>query len=226
MISTHILAISILGTVLASPVAYAADLSSYREFQFGMNLPVVAKLVSMNSSEARVIHQRPALIQELDWRPGRYPGSAPDTGAVKDIVFSFCNGELFRMIVNYDRYKTEGLTAEDIVAAISEKYGTATRPDAEMVFPSISNETVKVIARWENPQYSFNLVRSSYQPIFGMVLYSKPLDELAQTAVAEALRLDEQEAPQREADRQRKLEEELRVKQENARVVNKAGFRP
>ena len=94
MISAHILAISILWTVLASPLACAADLSSYREFQFGMNLPVAVKLVSMNSSEARVIHQRPALIQELDWRPGRYPGSSSDTDAVKDSMFSFCNGEL------------------------------------------------------------------------------------------------------------------------------------
>jgi hypothetical protein len=97
MISAHILAISILWTVLASQLTCAADLSSYREFQFGMNLPVVVKLVSMNSSEARVIHQRSALIQELDWRPSRYLVSSPDTDAVKDIVFSFCNGELFRM---------------------------------------------------------------------------------------------------------------------------------
>jgi len=104
MISARILAFSILWTVLASPLASAADLSSYREFPFGMKLPVAVKLLSMNSSEARVIHQRPALIQELGWRPGRYPGSSPDTDAVKDIVFSFCNGELLRVRIPGLRY--------------------------------------------------------------------------------------------------------------------------
>ncbi len=113
MISAHILAISILWTVLASSLACAADLSSYREFQFGMNLPVVVKLVSMNSSEARVIHQRPALIQELDWRPGRYPSSSPDTDAVKDIVFSSCNGELLRMRIPGLRYPQFRLRRSD-----------------------------------------------------------------------------------------------------------------
>jgi hypothetical protein len=191
-----------------------------------MNLPAVVKLVSMNSSEARVIHQRPALIQELDWQPTRYPGSLPDADPVKGIVFSFCNGELFRMVVNYDRYKTEGLTAEDMIQGISTKYGAATRPTADIIFPSIFNETVKVIARWEDPQYSLNLVRSSYQPAFGMILYSKQLDALARTAVTEALRLDEQEAPQRDADKQRKQADENRVKEEKARLVNKESFRP
>ena len=113
MISAYILAFSILWTVLASPPASAADLSSYREFQFGMNLPVVVKLVSMNSSEARGIHQRTALIQELDWRPGRYPGSSPDTDAVKDFVFSFCNGKLLRMRIPGFRYPQFRLRRSD-----------------------------------------------------------------------------------------------------------------
>src|SRR5260370_41594571 len=97
MISAHSLAFPIVWAVLVSPLACAADLSNYHEFQFGMNLPVVAKLESMNSCEARVIHQRHALIQELNWRPGRYPGSSPDTHPVTDIVFSSCNRDLPRM---------------------------------------------------------------------------------------------------------------------------------
>jgi hypothetical protein len=129
-------------------------------------------------------------------------------------------------VVNYDRYKTEGLTAEDVAAAISAKYGAATRPDAEIVFPSIFNESVKVVARWEDAENSISLVRSSYQPGFAIVMYSKRLDALAQTAVTEALRLDEQEAPQREADLQKKQEVENLVKEAKARLANKASFRP
>jgi len=223
LINVRILAMSI----LAAASLGAADLSRYREFQLGMNLPAVAKLIGGPSSpEARVVHQRPDLIQELDWDPGRYSSSLPDAGPVKGVLFSFRNGELFRMVVTYDRYKTDGLTAEDMVDAISANYGTATRPDAEIIFPSMFNERVKVIARWEDSQYSFNLVRSSYQPSFGMLAFSKRLETLAQAAVVEAIRLDKLDAPRKEADFQRKLEDENRVQQEKVRLVNKAGFRP
>src|SRR2546423_7066323 len=47
----------------------AQDLSRYREFRLGMNLLAVANQADMQPSEARVIHQRPAVIQELEWRP-------------------------------------------------------------------------------------------------------------------------------------------------------------
>lgn len=76
MISARILAISISWAVSSASLLYAGDLSRYREFEFGMNLPAVVKLAGMNSSEAKVIHERPAVIQELDWQPGRFPGSS------------------------------------------------------------------------------------------------------------------------------------------------------
>ena len=142
----------------------------------------------------------------------------------KEILVSFYNGELFRIVVNYDPYKTEGLTAEDMIEAISARYGTATRPVAEITFQY--NESQKVVARWEDSQYSFNLVRSSYGLTSTMVVFSKRLDSLAQAAIVEAIRLDEQEAPQREIERQKKDEVEKSVQQERARLVNKASFRP
>ena len=59
-----------------------------------------------------------------------------------------------------------------------------------------------------------------------MLVISKPLDGVARAAIVEAIRLDEQEAPQREIDRQKKQEEESRVAQEKARPGNKVNFRP
>ena len=44
------------------------DLSSYRGFQLGMSLDAVAQQTGI-VSEARVVHQRPELIQELTWEP-------------------------------------------------------------------------------------------------------------------------------------------------------------
>ncbi len=88
----------------------------------------------------------------------------------------------------------------------------------------VYNDSEKVIARWEDSRYSFNLFRSSYQPKFGMLAFSKRLDALARTAIVEATRLDEQEAPQREIERQKKQAEEDHAAQEKARLVNKATF--
>lgn len=212
---------------VSTPLIHAQDLSRYREFQFGMNLLTIAKLVDMKPSEARTIHQRPALIQELNWQ-SQLSLTSSQADPVRSILFSFYNGELFRIVVNYDRYKTEGLTMEDVVEAISAKYGTATKPAAEITFSSsqVYNDSEVVIARWEDSQYSLNLFRSSYQPTFGMIAFSKRLDALARAAIVEAIRLDEQEAPQREIERQEKQDQKDHAAQEKARQVNKATFRP
>ena len=223
------LAFSIPAGPVPAPWIDTPDLSRYREFQFGMNLLAVAKQADVKPSEARVIHQRPAVIQELEWRPSRSIGSSPQGDPVKEVLFSFYNGELFRMVVNYDQQKTEGLTDEDMIEAISAKYGTATRRDAKIILFSslqVYNDSEKVIARWEDSQYSFNLFRSSYQPTFGILVLSKRLDALAGAAIVEAIRLDEQEAPQREIERQKKQAEEDHAAQEQARLVNKPSFRP
>lgn len=226
MSRTRIAALSILWIVLSAPLLDAGDLSRYREFQFGTDLPAVAKQAGVKPSDAQVIHQRPALIQELEWQPQDLSGYSGKADSIKDIRFSFYNGELFQIVVNYDRYRTEGLTAEDLISAISAQYGTATKPDAEIMFPSLYQETVKVIARWEDSQYSLDLVRSSYQHSFGIVVWAKRLDALARTATTEALRLDEQEAPQRELEHNKREEAENLMQQERARQVNKPGFRP
>jgi hypothetical protein len=176
----------------------AQDLSSYRDFQFGMDLSAVAKQAGMDLSKAKTLHQHPALIQELWWQRS-FAGSSPPTDPVREIIFSFYDGALFRMVVNFDRRRTEGFTDEEMIEAISTKYGVAARPVATIVLFSSSqvyNDNEKVIARWEDSQYSYNLYRSSNQPVFGMLVFSKRLDALAQSAIAKAIYLDNQEAPQ------------------------------
>jgi len=207
------LAFTLQPDLVSAPLAQAQDLSRYRGFQFGMSLLAVAKQADKEPSEAKALHARPALIQEMGWRPLSSVGSTFQD-PVREVLFSFYNDALFQMVVNYDDYRTEGLTDEDMIEAISAKYGTATRPDAKIIVFSTSqvcNDSEVVIARWENSQYSFNLFRSSYQPTFGMLVFSKRLHALAQTAIAEAIRLDEQEAPVREIERQKSQEEENRA---------------
>ena len=205
----------------------AADFSHYRGLQFGMNLGAAAKEAGTQPADAKLIHQRPASIQEMEWQPRRSVLIGPaNADPVKQGVLYFFNGELFRIIVTYDRYRIEGLTAEDMIEGISATYGPATRPTAGIAFHSNYAEVANVLARWEDPEYSYNLVRTGDQSSFAMVLYSKRLDALAQAAIVEAVRLDAQEAPQRELEKQKDQAERDRLVREKARSENKPNFRP
>src|SRR5438270_6846843 len=163
--------------LLFSPSLSGADLSTYRGFQFGMSLNAAVKHSGMDISEVTVIHERPARIQELSWRPVRVFFS--DTDPVEQVSFSFYNGQLFRMLVAYDTNKTNGLTSEDIIEAVSAEYGTPTKPGVSMVLASqLSDETVQVVARSEDVEYSFNLVQLSSGSTFKWLIFAKHLNAL------------------------------------------------
>jgi hypothetical protein len=205
--------------------ALAEDLSRYRNFQLGTDLAIVAKQADLSPSDAKVVHRRPALIQELRWRPlGSGPSS--QTEPAKEVVFGFYESALFRIVVAYDRYGIEGLTTEDLVELISRTYGVATVPAAPVEGEPVSyGEHERVVAQWQDDQYRFELIRASYGPSFKLVGTLKRLDAPAQAATLEAVRLDDSEAPQREAQRVAREEETERAKLEKARLVNKPKFR-
>ncbi len=180
--------------LLFSTLLCAADLSANRGFQLGMSLDAAVKHSGMNISEVTTLHQRPTRIEELSWRPTRF--SSGDTDPVEQVVFSFCNGRLLRMVVNYDTDKTNGLTSEDIVEAVSRKYGTPTRPGITLVLPSqFYEDIVQVVARWEDTDNLFSLLQLPYESSFQLIIVSKRLNALADNAVAERVRLDAKEVP-------------------------------
>src|SRR5258708_900124 len=91
---------SALTSFLVSGVMSAAtltgDLSKYRNFQLGTDLSTVAKEMGADLSRVKVIHRRPALLQELAWRPQPL-GSLSKAESAQEVVFSFYEGELFRI---------------------------------------------------------------------------------------------------------------------------------
>jgi hypothetical protein len=202
------------------------DLSRYRNFQLGTDLPTVAKQIGASPSQAKAIHRRPALIQELAWRPQPL-GASPKTESAQAVVFGFYDGELFRVAINYDRYETEGMTADDFIEALSATYGNAERPTppANAVQGEFGLQE-EIVARWQDPQYCFELIRSAYGPSFALIGLLKRLQEPAKTAIAEAKRLDQREAPQRDAARLVNEQEAEHAKLEKSRLENKPKFRP
>lgn len=210
---------------MTSAVALAADLSKYRDFQLGADLPSIAKQVGKDPTQAKVLNSRPALIQELEWTPQSIgPSAKPDP--VRNVAFTFYNGELNRIVVEYDRYETEGMTTKDIVEAISAAYGPATAViGAGKVSQGPNGDQEEVLAQWQDTEYRFDLFRSSYGPSFRLVATLKRLEEPARAAVAEAKRLDDKEAPQRDAARIVSEEQAAQLKLEQARILNKPKFR-
>lgn len=211
---------------ITSAVVWAEDLSKYRDFQLGTDLPTIAKQTGASPSQIKVVDRRPALIQEIAWRPQPL-GSSSKTESVQEVVFTFYDGELFRIVANYDRYETEGLTADDLVGAISAAYGTVAKPSGlAKATKGPYGDPEEILAQWQDSQYRFDLIRSSYGPTFKLVGVLKRLEAPAQAAILEAQRLDDQEAPQRDAARIASEEDAAKAKLEKTRLVNKLKFRP
>jgi hypothetical protein len=78
------------------------------------------------------------------------------------VLFNFYNDQLFRIIVDYDRHRTEGMTET---------------PDTP-------------VAVWGNPEYSVTLLRVAYPETFRLVLTLTRLENLARGAAVEAVRMD------------------------------------
>ena len=113
------------GLLLTASRLYAQDLSKYRTFSLGASLAAVLKHTDGKLADVKITHGRSSLFQEFTWWPNPLRTSLR-SDAVEQILFSFYNSELYELSVTYDRNSTKGLTASDMVKAISEKYGPPT----------------------------------------------------------------------------------------------------
>jgi len=200
------------------------DLSKYRGFTLGASLANVLKGSDQRLEDVKTIHVRPMLIQELSWWPPSNLGRSSHPDSVEQILFSFADGELYKISVTYDRSSTEGLTAPDMVKFISAKYGPATRVESEIdpAMNALYNMKPESVASWQDSQYSFDLVRTSFGGLFGLVVYSKQVNAEVALATVEAVKLEEQERPGKEADAKKKEADDLEVTREK----NQKSFRP
>ena len=211
--------------------ARAADPAAYRGFRLGMTVSEVAAAGAVSPTAVKTVYQRPLLVQELEWTPPvvtSVTSEPADRDSVAHVLFGFCNGELYRIVVSYDGERTEGLTEQDLVDALSVDYGRATRP-VTMIITSAAVQTYidteDVLARWEDAKSSVNLFAQSFRATFGLVIFSKTLAPQVRAAIDEGARLVELDAPRREVEEQKARDETERAAHAKARVVNKAVFR-
>ena len=213
--------------LLSGQMAYAQDVSRYRVYVLESTVDSVIAASGARSADVRSLHARPARIQELQWRA---PHGSRDTLAdpVRDIAFSFYDDALYRVVVNYERDRTEGLTSKEILDTLSRTYGvpvsesaqTRTSAPAEVFLNHV------VLARWENGDSLATLIRGTYSPEYQLILVSKSLSARASTAIKEAIRLDGIEAPIRESEQRKKEATDASAARDKARAANKEAFRP
>lgn len=227
MICVRVLAIAALATVLGPHTAFSQNLARYREHTLDTTLAAVLRISGARQADVRTLHDRPVVIQELEWRAPYIASGTLNADPVRHVLFTFYDGRLYRVAVSYDRERMEGLTNSDLIESISAAYdavpmhsGTTDRRPADL--PSDTT----VVARWEDGTSIVSLVQAGYSREYQLVLMSKELGTLAQNAIKEAARLDTKEAPQRELDRLRKERSDAVTSREKARVLNKAAFKP
>jgi hypothetical protein len=221
-ISRSMLSLSAL--LLTASLLHGQDLSKYRNFALGTSLASVLRLNDQKMADVKTIHGRPMLIQELAWWPSSSSGPTSRSESVERILFSFSNGELYKISVIYDRSSTEGLTAVDMVKSISLRYGQATNVELEIdpIVNAQYNLEQKPLASWQDSQFSVDLVRSSLAQGFELVIYSKEVNAGADRASAQAVKLEEEERPEKEANQRKKEADDL----EATREKNQKSFRP
>ena len=228
MNSTKAVVVSI-GLIVSAQVAYAQELSRYRAYVLESSVESVVATIGARAPAVQTLHERPARIQEMEWRtPYASPGSGESADPVRGVAFSFVDNALYQVIVTYDRDRTAGLTNNDIIESLSESYGPQILRTAivRTDLPSNALEDATVLAQWSDAAASLTLLRDTYTPDFQLVLVSKALSARARSAIREAIRLDALDAPQRELEQRKKDVADATAARDKARTENKAAFRP
>jgi len=218
---------AIVSLTAGAPGALAQDLSRYRMYALESDMASVLSASGARETDATTLHERPAKIQELQWRAS-YLGDASAADPVREIVFKFVNDSLYQVVVTYDRGRTEGLTADEIVRSLSAIYGAPMTKSLRAATgrpPLTSGETV-LLAQWQSNAASLSLVRATYYSEFQLIFVSKPLNARATSAIREAVRLDALDAPRRARERREKDAADEQAARDKARTANQDAFRP
>lgn len=210
--------------VLSSQLASAQDLSRYRAYALDSSLESVVVASGVRPTDTKVLHERPAKIQEVEWRAPYVRSGTELADPVRGLTFSFVDDALYQVLVNYDPDRTDGLTDSDIIASLTTTYGTPLLKSARNRAPAPVNTVV--LAQWDSADSSLTLLRGAYSTDFQLVLTSKALGTRARDAIREAGRLDTAEAPRRELAQRKKEAADAAAARDKVRTTNKAAFRP
>ena len=212
---------------LSTQLVVAQESSHYRAYELGSSVEAVVVESGMRPADVKVLHERPALIQQLEWRaPYVYASNGKESlDPVRLILFSFCDNALYQVLVSYDSARTDGLSNSDIISALTTTYGAQVTGSAKNRPLDAASDTV-MLAQWDRADASVTLLRGVYSSEFQLLLTSKTLSTRARGAIREAARLAIADAPRLEQEQRKKEAAEAAAAREKIRAANKAAFRP
>jgi hypothetical protein len=88
MNSTRPLVIAV-GLILGGQLAFAQDMSGYRAYVLESSLDAVVLTSGARVADAKTLHERPATIQELEWRAPYGDSRNTQADPVREITFSY-----------------------------------------------------------------------------------------------------------------------------------------
>lgn len=210
--------IGIAVAMTATPVT-AEDLTRYRGHVLGSSVEDVLRLTNAQASEVITVHGAPHQVQSLEWRTPYTARDAEAGDAAKALTFGFVDGQLYELVVDYDRTRIDELTSADLIAGVAAVYGApaAKKPKDSA---SLASGTV-LLARWDDGTASLLLVRGPYDDV-RLIVRSVELQTRAKGAIAAAEAREIAEAPAK----QQEARETANAAAKAVRTRNKAGFRP
>ena len=220
----RLLALSACLLALSVSLVSAQDRSRYREYRIGDDVQTISGQSGSALPIARIIPHEPVVLQEMEWRPQYFRGAARQADAVARVTFGFYDDQLFRIVVDYDRLRTDGMTEADMVMAFSESYGPPSRRvvASRTIVERAGQGADLLVASWEDAEYSVTLHRMEDSSAFRLIVASTRLTALAEAAGAAGVLLDVHEAPAARSDDV----QNGHSTQEKSRLSNKAAFKP
>ncbi len=123
MTSWRALALASAAVVVGAQPLLAQGLPRYRAYALESSVASVVTISGGREADTRTSYERPARIQELEWRAPYSRSGSGKADPVHDVQFSFYDDQLYQVVVSYDRDRMEGLTNADVVESLSATYG-------------------------------------------------------------------------------------------------------
>src|SRR5678816_1728867 len=178
-----------LGGVVGGQPATTQDVSRYRGYVLESSLDSVLEDSGVRAKDVQTVHERPAQIHALEWSAPFLSSDGEELAdPVHDITFAFYNRALYQIMVSYARDRTDALTGNDIIEALTVTYGSPVVTSAISRPPTMLRDSI-VLAQWENDSSSVTLLRDTYSSEFKLILLSKALSARARDAIRAATRL-------------------------------------
>ena len=209
---------------VSTPLYGDGQWARYRSVMLGDSVATAIERLQIVEPTIKVLYERPALVQELTWRPHRFiSGLANTSDPLGELVLTFMDGRLVRMTATYDRDRTEGLSDADLIELLGTTYGLA-RLESRSTGVARA-EPRRTIGSWGDDDALVRLWSEEHPRRVGLTITSAGDVEL-QTALINGRDAERDAAPQRELARQAAAAAALKERQEKTRLANKANFKP